>query len=108
MKREELYEILTKTEFQVAYESFTDEIPELPYLVFTRTSTESFYADDCELYRIYHYQIELYSAYKNDEAERKVENILNKHGIICEVVDEGFIKSEGLHYVFYECSLGGE
>lgn len=108
MKRKELYEILTKTEFPVAYESFEDELPEPPYLVFVRTLTESFCADDCELYRTNHYQIELYSAYKNDEAERKVERILNQNGIICDVVDEGFIKSEGLYYVFYECSLGGE
>ena len=104
MTLEELYAILKKTEFDVAYREFKRK-HNIPCIVYFETGRENELADDTIYAQFKNVQIELYTTEKSIEAEHKVENLLNQYEIIYEFSEVGRIESENMYEVIYEVQI---
>ena len=77
-KLEEIKHLLESTGFPVAYHSFPeDDAPPMPYIVFLEPYSNNFSADGITYSQISHIQVELYTKFKEPEAEQKVESCLS-------------------------------
>lgn len=67
---------------KVAYHSFpVGNAPDLPFICFLTTDTNSFSADGINYYDANHYQIELYSKMKDITSESTIESTLKANGL---------------------------
>lgn len=80
MALEDMKALLDTTGYPVVYNAWPEgKAPALPYICFLTAYSNNFGADDVVYYPIDHYQIELYTRYKNPEAEGKVEQALSSY-----------------------------
>lgn len=80
MALEDMKSLLDTTGYPVAYNAWPEgKAPALPYICFLIAYSNNFAADDVVYYPIGHYQIELYTRYKNPEVEGKVEQALSSY-----------------------------
>lgn len=80
MTYEEVFEALQETGLPVTYEAFAspDDIPELPYIVFTYPENRDTYADNRNYGQIVQLDVRLYTKRKSISVERAVEAVLNQ------------------------------
>ena len=103
MTKQELPQRLRSTGMPVAYHHFGEgQEPEKPYLVYLQSGTRNFSADGRVYLKNSIYQIELYTEYKDEKAEDRVEEALssafwNK--------TETFIEPENMYQTTYEIEV---
>lgn len=80
MTYEEIYQALESTGLPVTYEFWEspDNIPALPYIVFTYPGNNDFVADDVNYATIVRLEVGLYTKRKSIAVERNVEQVLNE------------------------------
>ena len=90
---------------KVAYRAFpTGKAPELPFICYLANSTENLFADN-EVYAVIHgIDVELYTQYKDQQTELKVEECLESLGIAWEKAEE-YIDSENMYEVIYSFNI---
>jgi hypothetical protein len=108
MNLTELKTILEATGYPVAYyhflESENNPLPTPPFIVYLVTNSDHFTADDSIYMPINDVQIELYTDYKDLDAEKRLEDVLNANDIPY-ATSEIFIDSEQMFQKIYEVRL---
>lgn len=103
MTLENLYTILKATGYPVAYSHF-EEKTRLPFITYLVVGSENFFADNEVYKKIENIRIELYTSTKDLEAEKKLEDLLNKNEIPYECSEE-WIESEKVFQRIYEVEM---
>ena len=90
---------------KVAYRAFpVGAAPELPFICYLDVNTDNFIADN-EVYAvIYGIDVELYTQFKDQESEAKVEACLSDLGIVWQKADE-YISDESMYEVIYSFNI---
>ena len=101
---EELYDILCKLNIEIAYHHFDSPVTP-PFIVYYRTKSNNFKADDKVFEKINTYRIEIYTTKKDVMTEILLENLLDRNGFTYEVVSETYIEQEKLYQVIYELDI---
>lgn len=90
---------------KVAYNEFPDgEAPEMPYIVYLETGENIFIADNTVIYRQIRVDIELYTALKDPQIEKTVENALSSAELIW-TKDEDHLDSERCYMITYTVAI---
>lgn len=100
----ELYELLKELKMPVAYHHFI-KAKSPPFIVYYRVNSKNFVADDTVYTKTNIYRIELYTKQKDVNKEIEIENLLDRSGIIYEVISESYIESEKIYQVIYEINI---
>lgn len=101
MEISEMKKILEGTGLPVVYGSWPEEeAPALPYICFTAPYSNNFSADGVVYKKILHWQIELYTPYKDPENEATVENALAS--FFFEMTGDEYLDDEHCQQVVYE------
>lgn len=100
----ELYELLKELKMPVAYHHFI-KAKSPPFIVYYRVNSKNFVADDSVYTKTNIYRIELYTKQKDVNKEIEIENLLDRSGIIYEVISESYIESEKIYQVIYEINI---
>ena len=103
MTVKEIADMLKETGYPVAYGYFTNEnAPKtMPYVAYAVTSESGFYADN-EVYTPFGtVEVELYTAKKDLEAEKKLKEAFVRHGISYQKIGENWIEKR-VFSSFYE------
>ena len=96
-----LLEIIKRIGLPNAYHHFAEgESPEPPFLIYLLPASDNFSADGRVYFKANEVHIEIYTDYKSPDIEKKVEAVLDKHGIFYNK-SEVFIESEKLYEVLY-------
>lgn len=96
-----LLEIIKRIGLPSAYHHFAEgESPEPPFLIYLLTASDNFSADGRVYFKANEVHIEIYTDYKSPNIEKKVEAVLDEHGIFYNK-SEVFIESEKLYEVLY-------
>lgn len=105
MTLQELFQELKSIGYPVAYGSFAKPTP-LPYLIYQFAYSNDFMADGHNYMEISNFQVELYTEYKDLEAEKKVQDKLKELKLPYMKI-ETYLESEKLYQVIYEIQLIG-
>ena len=98
---DELLSIISEIALPSAYDHFAEgEAPELPYILYLVPESNNFAADNYAYFKVNEIHIELYTDRKDLAAEKKVEAVLDRHGIFYNR-SETWIESEQLYEVLY-------
>lgn len=98
---DKLLEIIKDIGIPNAYHHFAEgESPEPPFLIYLLPASDNFSADGRVYFKANEVHIEIYTDYKSPDIEKKVEAVLDKHGIFYNKSDV-FIESEKLYEVLY-------
>ena len=100
----ELYELLKELKMPVAYHHFI-KAKSPPFIVYYRVNSKNFVADDSVYTKTNIYRIELYTKQKDVNKEIEIENLLDRSGIIYEVISESYIESEKIYQAIYEINI---
>ena len=100
----EFVQLLRSTGFPVAYSHFEDPTPDPPFICYTIPEQPHFTADNRVYHKISDIDIELYTAYKDFEAEKKLEDVLDANNIPYYPY-ETYIEGEKLYQKIYEVRL---
>lgn len=103
MTLDELGNILEVAGIPVAYSHFKDE-QNLPFICYKESFTRNFKADDRVYKKRTFVDVELYTKYKDQSIENKVEQTLNDNNIPWDVV-ETFVEDEKVFQRVYEISI---
>ncbi len=103
MTLEKLYAILKATGFSVAYSHFEVKTS-LPFITYLVDVSSNMFADNKVYKKIENIKIELYTAEKNLEAEKKLEELLDENEISYECSEE-WIEKERVFQRIYEVEL---
>lgn len=96
-----LLEIIKDIGLPNAYHHFAEgESPEPPFLIYLLPASDNFSADGRVYFKANEVHIEIYTDYKSPKTEKKVEAVLDEHGIFYNK-SEVFIESEKLYEVLY-------
>jgi hypothetical protein len=81
MTHKEIYEALLETDLPVTFQFWEspDNIPPLPYIVFTYPSNNDYMADDTNYVEITRLEVGLYTKRKSIAVERSVEAVLKQY-----------------------------
>lgn len=105
---DELIRILTEFGIPYAYDHFAEgESPEPPFVCYLFPGSDNFSADGRAYFKINEVRVELYTDYKDLALEKKLEDVLDAHGIFYGR-SETWIESEKLYEVLYSFELEGE
>lgn len=105
MTNQKVFEMVKSIGFPTAYHHFEEgQEPEKPYIVYLYPGTDNFAADGIVYQAINELDIELYTAKKDIEAEKKVEAVLKEHGFFYEKT-ETYLTSEKMFEVLYETEV---
>lgn len=105
---DELIRILTELGIPYAYDHFAEgESPEPPFVCYLLPGSDNFSADGRAYFKINEVRVELYTDYKDLALEKKLEDVLDAHGIFYGR-SETWIESEKLYEVLYSFELEGE
>ena len=102
MTLKELYQILKKTGFSVAYREFKTK-PTIPFIAYLEENREHIYADDSIYMKFKNIRIELYTERKDPNAEEQLESVLEDAGIIYSFTDIGRV--DDLYEVVYNIEI---
>ena len=96
-----LLEIIKHIGLPNAYHHFAEgESPEPPFLIYLLPAGDNFSADGRVYFKANEVHIEIYTDYKSPGIEKKVEAVLDEHGIFYGKT-EVYIESEKLYEVLY-------
>ncbi|MDU6181192.1 MAG: hypothetical protein E6629_00880 [Anaerococcus vaginalis] len=96
-----LLEVIKHIGLPNAYHHFAEgESPEPPFLIYILPASDNFSADGRVYFKANEVHIEIYTDYKSPKTEKKVEAVLDEHGIFYNK-SEVFIESEKLYEVLY-------
>ncbi|BDQ55599.1 MULTISPECIES: hypothetical protein [Bacillota] len=96
-----LLEIIKHIGLPNAYHHFAEgESPEPPFLIYLLPASDNFSADGRVYFKANEVHIEIYTDYKSPNIEKKVEAVLDEHGIFYNKT-EVYIESEKLYEVLY-------
>lgn len=101
MTNEEIKALLEITGLPVAYRHFS-EPQEMPFICYLESYSNNFSADGAVYLQVRHMQIELYTEFKNEELEDKVENTLSS---FFWQKSETYIDSEQCYQIVYEIEV---
>lgn len=105
MDQEEIERMLDQTEIPYSYHNFeVKNAVAPPFICWLIPGTNNFSADNMVYQRIDELDIELYTDKKDMELEKKVEAVLDAHGIFWEK-QEIYIESENMYEVLYEMEV---
>lgn len=97
----DLMDLLTETGLPFAYDHFVQgRSPRPPFITFLLPASNNFSADGAVYLKVDVVHVELYTDEKDPEAEKRVEDVLDAHGIFYEKT-EVWIESEKLYEVLY-------
>lgn len=98
---DKLLEIIKDIGLPNAYHHFAEgESPEPPFLIYLLPASDNFSADGRVYFKANEVHIEIYTDYKSPDIEKKVEAVLDEHGIFYNKT-EVYIESEKLYEVLY-------
>jgi len=101
MTHNELMEMLEETSLPIAYDHFAEgESPKPPFICFLYPASDNFSADGYVYDRISVVHVELYTDEKSPPTEKKLEAVLDRHGIFYDK-SEVWIESEKLYEILY-------
>ncbi|MCP3025415.1 hypothetical protein [Halobacillus sp. A5] len=104
----ELKAILDAAGYPVAYSHFTqtenNPVPDPPFITYLVDSSSNLFADNKVHQKINNVQIELYTDYKDLEAEEKLEDLLDENEIPYETLEE-WIETEQMYQKIYETRM---
>lgn len=87
------------------YYSFPNDIaPDPPYIVFNYPDRDDFGADNRNYVHISTLNIELYTANKDFQTEKAVENVLEENGLFYDKT-QTYIRNEKLYQITYVCDV---
>ena len=102
---EEIIAILAETGIPYAYDHFSEgESPDPPFICYLLPGSDNFAADGRVYFKIDELHIELYTDEKSPETERRLEAVLDAHGIFYNK-SEVWIESEKLYEVLYQFEM---
>ena len=101
---QDIKNILDELNIPVAYHHFNTDINP-PFVVYYRTSSSNYGADNKVLQKFNNFYIELYTEYKDPTTEQMLENLLDENEIFYDVVSEDYIDTEKMYQVIYSISL---
>lgn len=105
---DELLKILTESGLPFAYDHFAEgESPEPPFICYLLPGSGHFSADGRVYFKINEVRLELYTDYKDLALEKKLEDVLDSHGVFYGK-SETWIESEKLYEVLYSFETEGE
>ena len=105
MTYDAIVEMLEEAGLPLAYDPFAEgESPDPPFLIFLFPSSDNFSADGTVYQRIDALHIELYTDRKQPETEKRLETVLERHGIVYEKT-EVWIDTERLYEVLYSTEV---
>lgn len=105
MTYKEINNMISSIGLGYAYYSFpVDEAPDLPYIVFYYPNYNDLSADDINYQTIAQLNIELYTANKDFDLERQVEDVLTSNNLFFSK-SETFIQQEVMYEVLYEIDI---
>ena len=105
MTYEEIHTMAKEPGFPAAYSHFAEgESPKPPFLIFRTPASHNFRADAGVYRKVLKLEIELYTGMKDPEAETRVEDVLDSHGIFYDK-HEIWIGQERLYEVLYEMEV---
>jgi len=99
----ELKSLLDQSGYPVAYSHFNSP-PNPPYIMYLVAFSSNFHADNKSYAKIQNAQVELYTEYKDLEAEQALENVLDQNDIPYDTT-ETFIETEQLFQKVYEIGV---
>lgn len=105
MTQAELYQLLKTTGLPVGYRKFA-KAKQPPYIIFAKAFSRDLIADSQNIFKVGHYQIELYTTTKDPESEAKIEAALKSARIPYQTF-EADIPSENLLQVVYTVAIPG-
>ena len=91
-------EIFKGTEIKISYLTSNQK---LPFLVFTGSGVSALNADDQNYTSDYRYTLEYYFDIKDEDKERRIEEILNEKHIPWEKSEDVRIDSEKINVIYY-------
>ena len=104
---EEITAMLAETGIPYAYDHFAEgESPDPPFICYLQPGSDNFAADGRVYFKIDQLHIELYTDEKSPETERRLEAVLDAHGIFYNK-SEVWIESEKLYEVLYQFEMEG-
>lgn len=98
--------VLEQLNIPVAYSHFNTTITP-PVVVYRRSSSDNFSADNKVYQKNNNYYVELYTQYKDTELEQKLEDLFDNAEIFYEVESEDYIDSEKMYEVIYTINVQG-
>lgn len=102
---DELVNIIQEMDIPFAYDHFAEgESMEPPFICFLLPGSDNFSADGIVYFKINEIHIELYTDVKSPVIEKKVEAVLDKHGIFYNKA-ETWIEDEKLYEVLFSFEL---
>lgn len=105
---DELMKVLTESGIPFAYDHFAEgESPEPPFICYLLPGSDNFSADGRVYFKINEVRVELYTDYKDLALEKRLEDVLDAHGIFYGK-SETWIESEKLYEVLYSFEMEGE
>jgi len=99
----ELKSLLDQSGYPVAYSHFNSP-PSPPYIMYLVAFSSNFHADNQSYVKIQNAQVELYTEYKDLEAEQALEDVLDQNDIPYDTT-ETFIETEQLFQKVYEIGV---
>lgn len=101
----EILESIDGFENKVAFYEFPEElVPPLPFIVFMCTDDNNFAADGIVYHSFTNYAVELYTKYKDEEIEERVEKTLTENGIYYNK-ETTFLDDEKVWLILYEMEI---
>lgn len=105
---DELMKLLTEFGLPYAYDHFAEgESPKPPFVCYLLPGSDNFSADGRVYFKINEVRMELYTDYKDLVLEKKLEDVLDAHGIFYGK-SETWIEGEKLYEVLYSFEMEGE
>ncbi len=102
---DKLLEMIAEMGIPSAYDHFAEgESPPPPFITYLLPGSDNFPADGRVYFRIMEAHIELYTDEKDPAVERKVEAVLDSHGIFYDKT-EVWIDTEKLYEVLYSFEM---
>ena len=102
-----LLKMIQEINLPFAYDHFAEgESPTPPFLIYLLSNSHHFGADGKVYYKIDEVRLEVYTNQKSLEVERRVETVLDSHGIFY-AKSEVWIASEKLYEVLYTFEMEG-
>lgn len=99
-----IYELLKEMNIPVSYHHFKrTTLP--PFIVYYRSSSNNFVADNIVYEKNDIIRIELYTQLKDINMETALETLLTNNEIPFDVIAENYIESENIYQVIYEIEI---
>ncbi|MBQ9611943.1 MAG: hypothetical protein IJV14_05070 [Lachnospiraceae bacterium] len=108
MTYQDIVSMTEETGLPSAYDHFAEgQSPDPPFLLFLLPGDDNFSADGSPYLKVTVVHFELYTDYKDPELEKRIEAVLEGHGLFYDK-SEVWIESEKLYEVLYEMEVAYE